>query len=384
MSKIYRIGITVAAIIIGILLIKFLTNIGNQSKGPLEDLFVKTGSYVSDLEQYLMDEKSARYKELDWFASHRNLAKLKSPTKIIFGAFDNKSTYDYQSIIALEKSLNTTFPMIHFYTAWGSELGQRFPLTQVKAVHDLGSIPMITWEPWLIDFDQEAHPELRDVETRDKGGLRDIANGVYDFYLEKWMLDLKQFKHPVFVRMGHEMNDPYRYTWGPQNNKPEDFVAAWQHVVNYFKKSGIDNIIWVWSPHIAYGSFDAYYPGDEYVDWVGVGTLNYGTVATWSNWWTFEEIFGRYYPGLDKFNKPIMLSEFGSLAVGGDREAWYRNAICEIPQKYPNLKALLFFHFNKDNTLTYQTLDWYFKDDTLITKSIVNCIEGWPDSLQGK
>ena len=381
MSKVYRISFTILSIGAGILLINFLTHIGNQSKGPVEDFFVKIGAYLTDVESYLMSEKGERHKSLDWFSEHRAISKLKVPEKIMLGAFDNQSQNDFQHIIELEKSLNTTFPFIHIYTAWGSKPEQRFPLTQVKAIHELGSVPMLTWEPWLVDFDQNEHPELKDRDLRDKNGLKDITNGVYDFYLNKWMMDLKQFKHPIFIRWGHEMNDPYRYSWGPQNNSPENFVAAWQYVVNYFKQSGINNIVWVWSPHIAYGSFEAYYPGDDYVDWVGVGTLNYGTIAVWSEWWTFEEIFGTYYHELAYFKKPIVISEFGSLAVGGDRNEWYRKAICDIPQKYPQVKAVLFFHFNKDNTLTYQTLDWYIKDDTLITKSIVECMNIWPDSV---
>jgi beta-mannanase len=251
----------------------------------------------------------------------------------------------------------------------------------MKAILELGSIPMITWEPWLIDFDKTKHDQLRDVEVRDKGGLKDIASGVYDFYLETWVNDLKLFGKPLFIRWGHEMNDPYRYSWGPQNNAPEDFIAAWKHVVDYFRANGVNDVIWVWSPHIAYGLFDEYYPGDDYVDWVGVGTLNYGTVAIWSQWWTFDEIFGNHYAAIDKFKKPIMATEFGSLAVGGDRALWYQDALCKMPEKYPSLKSVLFFHFGNDNTLTNKSLDWYISSDTLITNSIVKCFNSWPGSV---
>jgi beta-mannanase len=238
-------------------------------------------------------------------------------------------------------------------------------------------VPMITWEPWLKDFDKTLHPQLRDKEARDKGGLKDISEGVYDFHLEKWTNDLKLYHQPIFIRFGHEMNDPYRYPWGPHNNSSEHFIAAWKHVVDYFEEVGIDNVIWVWSPHIAYGLFEEYYPGDEYVDWVGVGTLNYGIVATWSEWWSFDEIFGNHYKQIDQFNKPIMSTEFGSLAVGGDRAEWYKKAFCEFPEKYPNLKSVVFFHFNNDNTLTYKTLDWYIIKDTLVTNAIVDCLNEW-------
>jgi beta-mannanase len=84
----------------------------------------------------------------------------------------------------------------------------------------------------------------------------------------------------VFVRFAHEMNDPYRYPWGPQHNTKEEFIAAWRHVVERFRAAGAGNVIWVWSPHVAYEYWDLYYPGDEFVDWAATGVLNFGPIAS--------------------------------------------------------------------------------------------------------
>ena len=149
----------------------------------------------------------------------------------------------------------------------------------------------------------------------------------------------------------------------PSGTDPADFIAAWKHIRYVFEKEGAKNIIWVWSPHPAYGQFKTYYPGAAYVDFVGSGTLNYGTAATWSKWWTFDEIFGNHYEPLAAFNKPIMISEFGSLAVGGDRAQWYGNAMDSLSIKYPLVKSLLFFHFSDDRTTTQQSLDWRVIND---------------------
>ena len=170
------------------------------------------------------------------------------------------------------------------------------------------------------------------------------------------------------------MNDPYRYPWGPQNNSPEDYIAAWRHVVDRFKANGVTNVLWVWSPHPAYKNYDLYYPGDKYVDWVGAGTLNYGTVASWSQWYTFDDIFGKYYPQFARYNKPIMISEFGSLATGGNREAWYKDALTAMPVKYPLIKSVIFFHVSNDNTTTNKALNWYIKYDREITRAVAAII----------
>ncbi len=379
-TKLIRLASTIGAIVLGVLLINAFTLLGNKSKGPVEDIIVQAGSYITSIESYFINKsnKKKRSKEMRWLDKYKkDISKLKNPDEVLYGAFDNQNNESFQPVIQLEKALNTQFSIIHIYAAWGDKPEQRFPLTEVNAINELGSVPMVTWEPWLTDFDKNLHPDLKEKDARSKNGLKDISEGLYDFYLEKWVHDLKLVNQPLFIRMGHEMNDPYRYPWGPHNNKPEYFIAAWKYIVDYFRDAGIDNVIWVWSPHIAYGLFDEYYPGDEYVDWVGVGTLNYGTVATWSQWWTFDEIFGVYYEQINKFNKPIMATEFGSLAVGGDRTKWYRDALCEFPQKYPALKSILFFHFNNDRTLTYKTLDWYIVGDTTITKTIVDCMGKW-------
>ncbi len=381
-KKTTRIGFTLIAIAIGVLIILLFTLVGDNSKGPLEDLFTKVGSTIDDWDNEYVTRRSSqkRAKSMVWFETYRIHAdSLKNPNKILLGAFDNNTVTSYQSILNLEDSIGEKLPFIHIYSAWGSEPEQRFPLQQARAIYSLGSIPILTWEPWLNDFDKEEHPTLKDKNTRDKGGLLDIANGVYDFYLKTWAEDLNTFGKPIFIRLGHEMNDPYRYTWGPQNNTAEEYILAWQHVVNYFRNAGANNAIWIWSPHPAYGYFNDYYPGDDFVDWVGVGTLNYGNVAVWSKWWSFDKIYGSFYNDLAAFNKPIMLTEFGSLAVGGDRAEWFGKALCTLPEKYPQTKSVVFFHYDNDITLTNKSLNWYFIKDTAVVNSISNCINNWDD-----
>jgi hypothetical protein len=42
--------------------------------------------------------------------------------------------------------------------------------------------------------------------------------------------------------------------------------------------------------------WELHYPGDAYVDWVATGALNSGPIAQWSQWWSFDKIFG-HNPG---------------------------------------------------------------------------------------
>ncbi len=240
----------------------------------------------------------------------------------------------------------------------------------MESIIELGSIPVITWEPWLSAFDIEKHPNLRPATERDKNGLLDVKKGVYDFYITQRAKGIQKLGSPVIIRWGHEMNDPYRYPWGPQNNTATDFIEAYKHLHKIFSDLKVTNVLWSWSPHPAYGYFKEYYPGNEFVDFIAIGTLNYGTVANWSKWWSFDDIFGKYYTEFASFNKPIMLSEFGTLDVGGSRTKWFKDALASLPIKYPKVNAVLFFHFDNDNTTTQQSLNWYFIND----KKVVNLI----------
>jgi hypothetical protein len=65
-----------------------------------------------------------------------------------------------------------------------------------------------------------------------------------------------------------------------------------------------------------------------------------------------------------------MIAELGSLAVGGDRAAWYRDAIESIPRDYPAVRAVLFFHARDDQTVTYQKVDWTIAGDSVVAGSV--------------
>jgi hypothetical protein len=339
------------------------------------------GGQVSRLEARLVQQARGpgRAGSLAWLAPLATSPDaLRDPPRVLLGAYDDDLPGTLEGVLALERALGVSFPLVQVYTAWGDRAEQRFPVRVLEAIAGLGSIPVVTWEPWLVDFENRLHPHLPLRDDRDRGGMAAIAAGDYDSYLDTWAREAARFGRPFLLRFGHEMNDPYRYPWGPHNNRPEEFVAAWRHVVEHFRAAGADQVLWVWSPHLAYEGWEWYWPGDDVVDWIATGVLNYGAVANWSRWWSFEDIFGRHYASVAAFEKPIMIAEFGSLAVGGDRAEWYRQALRDLPLRHPLVKALLFFHVEADRTLTYQALDWSFLDVPGDLLAVREALAGWP------
>jgi hypothetical protein len=384
MKKLFRPAASLLALGSGVALVLGLAALGSEAQGPIAYTLGQLGSGVSGLESKLVRHVRGpgRAGELAWFAGRRSeLERLREPDEVLLGAFDGAMPKTLDGVLALERALGTTLPLIHLYAAWGDRPDQQFPRRQVQAVWELGSVPVVTWEPWLVDFENRLHPHLPLRQHRDKGGLASIARGEYDFYIDRWALDAAKWGRPLLVRLGHEMNDPYRYPWGPQNNRPDEFVAAWRHVVERFREAGATNVLWVWSPHVAYEGYEGYYPGADVVDWVATGVLNYGTVAHWSRWWTFDDIFGQHHEPLAGFGKPIMIAELGSLVVGGDRDAWLQDALNDLPSRYPAVRALLFFHVERDATVTYQALDWSFERDPSTLAAVRAALGSWSDRI---
>ncbi len=377
----------VASVLAGSMALMFLlTAFSSESAGPIGMALDRAGTVMGSLEHLVRTRirGSHRNDALKWFAPIREDAeRLRHPGAFMLGAYDAGLPGSLDGVVELEQTLGTTFPLVHFYSAWGDKPTERFPLELLTAIWDMGSVPVVTWEPWLTDFENVHHAALPLRDARDQHGLASVARGDYDFYVDAWAADAARFGRPMFLRFAHEMNDPYRYPWGPQNNTKEEFIAAWRHVVDRFRRAGARNVIWIWSPHVAHQYWDLYYPGDGYVDWVATGALNFGTVAYWSQWWTFQELFGTKYPQLASFGKPIMIAEFGSLAVGGDRLAWYRDALASLPQRYPAVESLLFFNATHDQTVTYQQVDWSISGDAALARAVADTLKSWLPARAG-
>jgi hypothetical protein len=226
---------------------------------------------------------------------------------------------------------------------WFTHSTDSFPTDFVKRVRDRGAIPLITWQPFL--------------RGGESGFLLDyIASGGWDNYIRQWANDAKRCGGTILIRWGHEFNG-YWYPWSvPANgNDPQKFVRAWRHIVDVFRQTGAKNVQWVWCPYHLSNPDEPWndpflaYPGDDYVDWIGLDGYNWGTSQNWSEWLPFRSIYAsliRTYSTAFP-NKPIMIAEFASAEEGGDKAAWIRElpeALADMPQ----IRAVVWFNTQKE------------------------------------
>jgi glycosyl hydrolase family 26 len=192
-----------------------------------------------------------------------------------------------------------------------------------------GSVPMITWEP--LSYHGRRYP------------LRLIARGRYDGYLRRAARAAASWRHPLLVRFAHEMNGNW-YPWGRGvvGNSPRRYKLAWRRVVRIFRRSGADNVRWVWTPHVNQGGnlpFGRYYPGDRWVDWVGFDGFNWGYGK---RSYSFNEVFEDSYRSLvDLSSRPVMIAETGTHRAGKAR--WIAQALKQLP-RLRRIRALVWFN----------------------------------------
>ena len=270
----------------------------------------------------------------------------------LVGAFIATNSPDQFSILDFNNLVQRDMHMI----MWYQDFSCSFPTSSCQDISASGAIPHITWEPWLNWGAQNIY-------------LDDILGGTYDSYIRGWAVGAKSFGEKLFIRWGHEFNGNW-YPWGLANNGAgtktgygdptkydgaERFVNAYRRIHGIFEAEGATNVEWIWAynvysvPNEPWNAPELAYPGDGYVDWIGIDGYNWGTTQTWSSWQSFNEVFAQAvnlastrWP-----SKPIMIAEFASAEEGGDKAAWI-DAIPSVLEGWPQVRAITWFHIYKE------------------------------------
>jgi hypothetical protein len=146
-------------------------------------------------------------------------------------------------------------------TSWRNSYA--LPLSRVQKA---GAVSLIKFS--VQDYDY--------ARTRRMASTKDIALGVYDAYFEEAAEAVRDFGAPVFISINHEMNGdwyPFSEAFPKSGVTTQHYIASWRRIVEIFRRKKADNAAFVWSPNVPDVGpipFAKYYPGDEYVDWVGV------------------------------------------------------------------------------------------------------------------
>lgn len=252
-------------------------------------------------------------------------------------------------LAGLELELGVSIAMRSVYRAW-NRCRADDDLAWFAALAESPRDVLLTWEPWLIPPAQACPEEQPDFS------LRQILSGRYDDYLCDVARILASLPVKVYLRPMHEMNGNW-YPWcGTVNgNTPAEYVSVWRHVRDVFRREHADAVRWVWSPYvfsypdITENGFDAYYPGDDAVDLVGLDGYNWGNETEWGKWQSFSELFGEAYARVTELSaRPVLIAETASAEGGGDKAAWLADMLEQLTSGYPRVEAVSWFDIQKE------------------------------------
>lgn len=253
--------------------------------------------------------------------SEDSLKVLLPQSGVYFSAYpdfgDSEDTVTAQRIQDFEDLAGKTVAWVYFSNNWVD--GIKFPYEAIMTIHDFGRQPYIRM--MAISSYERVCPDS--VYT-----LQRIIDGEFDEELKQWAGDAKAVGFPLMVEFGTEVNGDW-FGWngvwngvwnGGAEEGPKRFKDAYRHIVDLFRAQGADNITWVFHvnagsyPDEEWNSMTAYYPGDEYIDWIGISVYGPLTPKEGRSYWeTFTEIMDAYYPELCAISaeKPLVVLEFG-------------------------------------------------------------------------
>lgn len=182
---------------------------------------------------------------------------------------------------------------------------------------------------------------LKPKEEKEK--CKEIAQGKYDEEINFLLKTLKNFKNPVFLRIGYEFNNP------THNYSPKEFISAWKYIVDLFRKNNVENVAFVWDACTAFDKdikeIMEFYPGDDYVDWFGNNL--FGVQHFKDN---MDKVTEDFYKESENHKKPLMIAESSAIKSGtlNGEKSWrewfvpYFNWI----KSHPNTKAFCYINWN--------------------------------------
>lgn len=245
---------------------------------------------------------------------------------------------------------------------------QHFDPRLLEQFRTKGIMPGLNW-------DASRGPALN--KNQPDFSWKGILSGKHDAYITDIARDAATYQHPFLIRLFPEMNGNW-YPWAYSangNTNLADFVAAWKHVVDIFRKEGAINVQFVYCQSaLEAGKINSnreklqqIYPGDDYVDWIALD----GYSNSRNRWRSLKDEFQPSYALLTSLSeRPLILYEVGAAENPNDsmfKANWITEGfLTAIPQYFPKVVAVNWFNGHDDDNI-----------DTYDVDTSQNSLEAW-------
>ena len=253
--------------------------------------------------------------------------------------FINKELYTVDMNL-INSNMGRNHTALLFYSSWGStqRSDSPFPTEHAERLKPLGGALQIHMQP--------------------VGGLQVVQDGEY---IRTWARAAKASGIPIFLRFAGEMNG----SWTAWDGNPTLYIEKFR-LVHDIMAAEAPNVAMVWAPNdFPMDNYAEFYPGDAYVDWVGVScymmlTFSADTRESVIN----ADLIYKLSKIVEQYGdrKPLMIVESASgytsvSEKGVDFTDWAINNMNKyyayLPRVYPAIKGIFYFGDN-DHTGNYR------------------------------
>ncbi len=218
-----------------------------------------------------------------------------------------------------EKLTGKSIGWAYFSDNWYYDI--QFPDSAMAVIHKAGKTPFVR---------MMARSILQEGQPDTQYSLQNIIDGQFDTSLQMWFEAAAQVGYPILIEFGTEVNGdwfPWNGTfnggaqttdYGDPNlaDGPERFRDAYRHIIDLSRQAGAVNLTWFFhldasgQPQEDWNNFENYYPGDTYIDWVGVSV--YGAMTPNDDTESFYDKLQAVYSRMCLMTqKPLAILEFG-------------------------------------------------------------------------
>lgn len=157
---------------------------------------------------------------------------------------------------------------------------------EIVAQYERGGIVTISWHPWNPVTGENSWDPSGEAVTKILSGKGEVAD-TFNVWLDRIAAFIGSLetasgeKVPIIFRPWHEMSGHW-FWWGCNSCTPEEYQKLYILTYNHLVEAGLgDNIVWAYSPNLAneetVEAYLQYYPGDEYVDLIGIDVYRFGS-----------------------------------------------------------------------------------------------------------
>ena len=193
-----------------------------------------------------------------------------------------------------------------------------------------------------------------------------VANGIYDQQIEEIADFIKDFSNVAFmVRPGYEFDSQYQN----RGVMALDYKKAFRRVIDIFRKKNLTNVASIFSSaysHTVLKNWEDFYPGNNYVDWIGFSKF----IATVTPPTDYVFNFAKLV------DKPVIISEIVYAdqkinSVTGEK-AWtefFSPLFDTIDGAANQVKAIAYINTDWSSQRFWQDIDFFDETDSRLQQS---------------